>query len=211
FWTSADGQDWRRVPDGSTFANAKVADLARTADGTALVAVGLTGDAKAATGAVSWRSTDGQTWQRSPGTAALQDAVINAITAGPDGLVAVGSDLVSKRAVAWRSIDGRAWEQAPDAPSLDNFGLKIEMRDVASTGTGYLAGGHLLFGTQYPSAVTWTSHDGRRWTRAEDVPAFSQGKIQAVLAGGPGLVAAGSFGSPDFSIPTVWVSAGLSR
>ena len=74
------------------------------------------------------------------------------------------------------------------------------------TGSGYLAGGHFLFGTQYPSGAIWTSDDGLRWSRAPDVPALSQGKIQGVAAGGPGLVAVGSFGSPDFSIPTVWIS-----
>jgi hypothetical protein len=73
---------------------------------------------------------------------------------------------------------------------------------------GYVAGGHLLFGTQYPAAVVWTSPDGLVWTRANEPASFSQGKIQGIAAGGLRVVAVGSFGSPDFSIPTVWVSPG---
>jgi hypothetical protein len=131
---------------------------------------------------------------------------MNAVAAGRDAFVGVGSDVGAVRAIAWRSTDGLAWTQAPDDPGLDNFGLKIEMRDVTWTGSGYLAGGHFLFGTQYPSGAIWTSDDGLRWTRAPDVPALSQGKVQGVAAGGPGLVAVGSYGAPDFSIPTVWIS-----
>jgi hypothetical protein len=206
FWISADGRDWRRVADERAFADSRVAGLATTAEGAALVAVGAAGDAKTATGAVAWRSTDGDTWERAPDAATLRGAVMHSVAAGQGRLVAVGSDLAATRAVVWESADGLTWTQAPDDPTLDNFGLKIEMRDVSWTGSGYLAGGHRLFGTQYPSAVIWTSSDGRTWTRAADVPVLSQGKVQGVSAGGPGLVAVGSIGSPDFSIPTVWVS-----
>jgi hypothetical protein len=133
---------------------------------------------------------------------------MNSVTAGPEGIVAVGSDVSSQRAVAWRSDDGATWTQAPGAQSLENYGLRIEMRAVAWTPAGYVAGGHLLFGTQYPAAVVWTSPDGLAWTRANEPASFSQGKIHGIAAGGPGVVAVGSFGSPDFSIPTVWVSPG---
>lgn len=206
FWTSPDGRDWRRIADSTAFLDARVAGVATTADGAALVAVGASGDAKAATGAAAWRSDDGETWRRAADSTSLHGAVMNSVAAGSDMLVAVGSDLAAVRAVTWESADGLTWTQAPDAAALDNFGLKIEIRDVSKTGSGYVAGGHYLFGTQFPSAAVWTSDDGRSWTRAADVPAFSQGKIQGVAAGGPGLVAVGSFGSPDFSIPTVWVS-----
>jgi hypothetical protein len=206
FWVSDDGRTWRRVADSPGFADSRVADLT-VADGT-LVAVGAAGDVKQATAAVTWRSTDAEHWERSGADDALDEAVMNSVAAGPQGIVAVGSDVNSQRAVAWRSDDGATWTRSPDAPSLENHGLRIEMRAVAWTPAGYVAGGHLLFGTQYPTAVVWTSPDGAAWTRANEPASFSQGKIQGIAAGGPGVVAVGSFGSPDFSIPTVWVSPG---
>jgi hypothetical protein len=120
--------------------------------------------------------------------------------------VAVGSDASSTRAMVWRSSDGRTWDVAPDAPSLDNFGLKIEMHDVAWDGARFLAGGHRLFGTQFPTGLLWVSTDGLTWDRANESAALSQGRISGVAAGGPGLVAVGTYGSPDFAIPTVWLS-----
>ena len=205
FWTVDASSAWSRVPDGPAMADARVTDLAVADDG-ALIAVGVAGDAKTATGAVVWRSTDGRRWSRTGDDAALSGAVMSALTVTPTGLVAVGSNLASTKAVVWRSPDGVSWTQVPDAAALDNFGLKIEMRDVAWTPAGLVAGGHYLFGTQFPAAAVWTSPNGLDWTRAPDVAAFSQGKVQGVTAGGPGMVAVGDFGSPDFSIPTIWVS-----
>ncbi len=180
FWTSRDGETWTRVADDAGFAATRVTGLAVAPDGSRLVAVGAAGDAKAATGSVAWQSLDGETWQRAADGPVFAGTLMNAVTAGDDGFVAVGSSVAADRAAAWRSADGLTWTASEDALALDNFGLKIEMRDVAWTGSTYLAGGHFLFG--------------------------SQGKIQGVAAGGPGLLAVGSYGSPDFSIPTVWIS-----
>jgi hypothetical protein len=207
FWVSDDGRRWHRVADSESFAGSRAADLALT-DAGVLVAVGAAGDAKRSTGAVSWRATDPEHWERSAADPSLKGAVMQSVTVGPSGIVAVGNDVTSRKAVAWRSDDGTTWTRAPDAKSLDNFGHAVEMRAVAWTDAGYAAGGHRLFGTQYPSAVVWTSPDGLAWTRAPEPPSFSQGKIQGIAAGGPGVVAVGSFGSPDFSVPTVWVSPG---
>jgi hypothetical protein len=206
FWVSDDGRTWRRVADSPDFADSRAVYLA-VSEGV-LVAVGAAGDAKRSTGAVTWRATDPDRWERSPTDEVLDGAVMNAVAAGPQGFVAVGNDADSQRAVAWRSDDGMTWTRAPEASALENYGLRIEMRAVAWTPAGYVAGGHLLFGTQFPAAVVWTSPDGLIWTRAREPASFSQGKIEGIAAGGPGIVAVGSFGSPDFSIPTVWVSPG---
>ena len=134
FWrVGADGA-WQRVADGPVFDNSRVTDLAALPDGS-LVAVGVAGDAKTATGAVVWVSPDGRSWTRT-GDAALDGAVMLGVASGPAGLVAVGADLASTSAVAWTSPDGHAWMPRPGAPVLDNFGLKIEMRDVAWTPAG---------------------------------------------------------------------------
>jgi hypothetical protein len=131
---------------------------------------------------------------------------MQAVTATDDGLLAVGNDLASTRAMVFRSNDGLAWDVVPDAASLDNFGLKIEMRDVAWDGARFVAGGHRLFGTQFPTGLLWLSSDGATWERANESSALSQGRISGVAVGGPGFVAVGTYGSPDFAIPTVWLS-----
>lgn len=204
FWRSPDGGAWERIPATPAFDGARVDGLAIAPATGSLVAVGRAGDAKTATGPAAWTSHDGRTWRRS--SLATGTGVMLALASGDSELVAVGANLDSTKAVAWTSHDGVAWDVAPDAPALDNFGLKIEMRAVAWDGTRFVAGGHLLFGTQFSTAVVWTSTNGMTWSRATDVAAFSQGKIQAVSKGGPGLIAAGNFGAPDFSIPTVWIS-----
>lgn len=205
FWTSADGRTWERDADAPAFVGARVSGLAAMAGG-GLVAVGAAGDAKTATGAAAWASEDGRTWQRVADGPALAAGVMNAIAAGPAALVAVGSDLDALAAMAWTSPDGKAWMRVPSAPSLDNFGLKIEMRDVAFAAGMYVAVGHLLFGQQFSTAVIWTSPDGSTWTRANEPASFGQGKIYGVSGGGPGIVAVGTFGAPDFFVPRVWVS-----
>jgi hypothetical protein len=206
FWTSANGETWDRVADDESFEGTRVTGLAISPDGSRIVAVGAVGDAQHLTDATTWQSGDGLSWHRASDEPALHDGLMNSVTAGPDGFVAVGSDVRSVRAIAWSTSDGLTWAQAPDAPALDNFGLKVEMRDVTWTGEGFLAGGHYLFGTQFPAGALWTSPDGIAWARAPDAAALSQGKIQGVSSGDGRLVAVGSFGSPDFSIPSVWLS-----
>jgi hypothetical protein len=104
FWISADGRDWRRVADSAAFGDARVAGLATTADGAALVAVGASGDAKAATGAAAWRSTDGQTWQRAADSSSL------------DG----GGDAFRRR----RSGSARGRRQRPGRCPRDHLGVR---------------------------------------------------------------------------------------
>jgi hypothetical protein len=205
FWWSPDGRDWTLVGTDADVEASRAVAIVAAPDG-GLVAVGATGDAKNADGSAAWTSPDGQSWTR-VSSDALRDGVVRGITAAPGvGFLAVGSDASSTRAMVWRSPDGRTWEVAPDAASLDNFGLKIEMDDVAWDGTRFLAGGHRLFGTQFPTGLLWVSSDGLSWERANESAALSQGRISGVTAGGPGLVAVGTYGSPDFAIPTVWLS-----
>lgn len=204
FWISADGVAWQRIANGGGFADARVTAIAARPDG-GLLAVGIAGDAQTATGSVAWTSADGRSWTRT--ASAPTEGVMNGLTNAADlGWVAVGSNLQASRAMAWRSSDGSSWQAAPATPALDNYGLKIEMRDVAWTGTQLVAGGHRLFGQQFSTADVWLSSDGLTWTRAHEGAAFSQGRITAVCIGGRGLVAVGNFGAPDFSVPTVWES-----
>jgi hypothetical protein len=205
FWASRDGVAWTRATTIDGSADARVNSLAIAGGGGAIVAVGRTGDAQKGTGPAAWVSRDGGTWTRATGLEA-DGAQMMGVAAGDTGFVAVGVDASSTHGIAWTSRDGTSWTRAPDAAAFENYGLKIEVRAITWDGSQYVAAGHRLFGTQFGTAVVWTSPDGAAWTRANDVPSFSQGKVQAIARGGPGLIAGGNFGAPDFSVPTVWIS-----
>jgi len=208
FWRSMDGRTWARVPDVPAFGDGRVTAIATLGD--RLIAVGATGTYHDPTGGVAWTSRDGTTWERAPVSADLSAGVPWSVTAGGPGLVAVGANPDERKAMAWTSLDGTTWTRAPDAQALDNYGLKIRMQDVAVVGDEIIAGGHMLFGQQFSSAVIWHSRDGITWQRTPDYPGFSAGVITGVVAGGPGAVAVGTVGAPDFFIPTAWISPARS-
>lgn len=203
FWISKDAETWQRLPDQPDFGDGRIEDLAVGRQG--VVAVGYEGEYRQAREGAIWTSAEGLAWQRVTDPS-LADGHVRGVTAYDDGFVAVGSRLDDRAARAWLSEDGRTWVAAPDDPALDNLGSKILMQDVTAIGDQLIAGGHLLAGTQYPTAVMWRSADGLTWQRAPDVPAFGQGLVEGIASGGPGVVAVGTYGSPDLFIPTVWIS-----
>jgi hypothetical protein len=203
FWSSTDGVEWALERDPVDAAATRVEGLAAGAG--RLVAVGVTLDGSAVSGGAAWTSADARTWGR---VASPEPAFgpIHGVAAARDGFIAVGTDVAGTKAIVWTSPDGLGWKAAPDADALDNHGLQIEMRDIAAVGQGYVAVGHLLFGTQYPSGVIWSSPNGTTWTRAPDSPVLQQAKLFGVAANDHQAAVVGTFGSPDFAIPTVWVS-----
>lgn len=205
FWTSVDGAAWTRGADGPGFSDGRAASIAAGPGG--YVAVGTTGAVGRATGSAVWRSTDGTAWERIHAGDALAAGAMASVTAGGPGYVAVGASLDATNAMVWLSPDGATWTVAPDQDSLTYHGLKIGMDDVVAGPDGRLVGvGHFLFGTQYGQGATWTSADGRTWTRAPDLAAFGQGEPVSVIADGTGYLAVGTVGAPDNFIPTVWLS-----
>ncbi len=168
-------------------------------------------------GPAVWRSIDGQTWERAhidlgPGIIDRFNQPVAAITADPRGYVMVGyahtlagDGSTGARAAAWTSPDGIDWTRATDSDDMD-VGLCVDtgeepscggMLDVAATPTGYVAVGHALNGNagQHRPAA-WTSPDGLTWTLASNGLDFD-GRLSAVTAGGPGLVAVGTICQPD--------------
>ena len=220
-WHSPDGLRWSQVSMGGPRSESAEA-VARRGD--RLVAVGAGGTGQAA-GAAAWYSDDrGRTWQR----AAIQGpGYANAVTATPNGFVAVGS------AAAWTSPDGTQWTRVavqPEWHMLDvalgpeglvavgaqgnvwassdgsrwrkGLGAGSELRDVLplSDGTWLLSGTHV-----------WTSDDGRAWVKSTD-PAFDADLLIRGLAevGDGRVVAVGSVftttgGDDSDSEPAVWV------
>jgi hypothetical protein len=206
FWTSADGRDWQPVPDDPTaFANAEVRAITKFDDG--FVAVGVVGTAQEPSAAVAWTSVDGRAWTRVDDPS-FADGIAVAVVAAPfGGLVAVGSDMERREAVAWTSADGRHWTRAPNEESREWPGGFVWMTDVVAIDDTVIAVGDYQ-GLQRGTATSWVSHDGIRWEKARSAPVQEQGEFYAVVRGGPGAIAVGSFGAPDSYVPTVWLSPG---
>ena len=157
-WTSADGIDWRRVPDAPVLAQGAMASVA--AGGPGYVAVGSALDSKAA---LVWLSADGRTWELAP----AQDSLVYHglgitmadVVAGPDRLVAVGHFLFGQQfgqGTAWTSPDGQTWTRMPDQAS---FG-QGEPQAVIPDGAGYVATGTVGAPDNYIPTV-WLSPSDR--------------------------------------------------
>jgi hypothetical protein len=85
----------------------------------------------------------------------------------------------------------------------------IQINDVTEGGPGLVAVGNVFFDFDVPyQAAIWHSADGTTWSRVpHDEDLFGDALINAVVAGGPGLVAVGNAGSLDEdSAAAVWVS-----
>ncbi len=101
-----------------------------------------------------------------------------AVTAGPGGFVAVGSndDVFHYVGRIWRSPDGRAWSLV-EMPMLDG----LELVDVAASNSTYVAIGTDSSSPNDPVTEILASPDGRDWTGVETV----EGAWAATVAAGP--------------------------
>ena len=113
--------------------------------------------------AVAWTSTDGLRWKQVPDQAAFDHLCARAVTGGPSGFVAVGSDchsLNASSAVVITSTDGLRWRRAPGQSA---FAGNAAITSVIRGGPGYIAaGGHRPSGGRWRTAI-WTSEDGKKW------------------------------------------------
>jgi hypothetical protein len=152
-----------------------------------LVAVGVAWPGS--NGAV-WTSVDGTSWTRVPHNEAVfggENVVgIASVTAGRDGLVAVGSSqsleppetcpssgtltdgVCGEHIVVWTSPDGLRWERVPHSSEL--FGsdaVSTRAGGVAARDDGYvLVGVRTLGDAKY--GTIWTSQDGTNWTQSAE-------------------------------------------
>lgn len=110
-------------------------------------------------------------------------ATIQSIAVGEPGLVAVGN--ANDVTAAWTSQDGESWERA-DGP--DSAGVLL---DVTRTPSGLIAVGH-NFEDDGDTAHVWSSVDGVEWDQLTGISVFDGAWLDAVIAGGPGLVALGT-------------------
>ncbi|HEX5826171.1 MAG TPA: zf-HC2 domain-containing protein [Candidatus Limnocylindrales bacterium] len=220
-WFSPDGASWERIPLGGE-STTRVNAVAF--DGRRFVIVGedrsALSDAKLATAtarAAVWTSEDGRTWNPVPGAEVLdvggfvdtlEDPWMGGmadVTAGPGGLVAVGSvcehgmDASGGRplgceAAVWRSLDGRSWERAVGVTEDQAL-----INAVATSEDGYIAVGTSLCGRGTCPGLVLTSPDAETWTTRS----FPQpGEIGSVTSIGDRIFATTPFGEVQ-----LWTSA----
>jgi len=201
-WTSVDGDTWSRVPhDEEVFGAAWINSV--TVGGPGLVAVGGTEGYWTDGDAVVWTSVDGITWSRVPHDetvfGGVDSQVINDVTVGGPGLVAVGQDggigpwdhNADTNAAVWTSVDGINWSRVPHDETVFGTGGNPSMLGVTVGGPGLVAVGADYHPSGLAETPVWTSPDGITWTRVPDDEAV-RGSMTGVTAGGSGLVAVGA-------------------
>jgi hypothetical protein len=160
--------------------------------------------------AAAWWSAGLAGWQRATvGTQGAHNGAqqMRAVTAGPHGFVAVGSD--GNAAAAWTSPDGQAWTQQ-NVP-LPYGATRAVLTRVASNGRTVVAVGTALTtaGQQLPFAAS-SADGGRTWTEAA-LPVPAGRAFVTALTGtgtGGGFLATGTFGNTSGHLDVVvWTSA----
>jgi len=198
-WTSSNGTDWQRVSLSAEIGAAYLGDVA--ASGDVLVAVGTSNGSQPGPPAI-FVSLDAQTWTRADVPSV--PVSLSSVTAGPEGIVAVGSSLDESSgqpaSVVLTSPDGASWSTV----SSDRFARAVA-EDILVSADGYVMAGRLQRG-DVGIAAAWHSVDGRRWVRVVPGP---EGVMRAVVTTDDGrLVAVGQFTTDERSAPGVWMSPG---
>jgi len=204
---------WRRIEltseieRASWFGGVLVNDV--VAGGPGLIAVGAEFIGEGLARAAVWTSEDGSDWVRVPHDDAMFRGsgadVMNAVTTGGPGFVAVGTQSAEDpfdandggNAVAWTSPDGLAWTRIAGAREVFGGSGVQSLRDVAPGGPGLVAVGSDGF-----DAAIWVSEDGTTWRRI-DGPDFGR-DLAAVTTLGDDIVVVGQ---RDDDTPAVWTSA----
>jgi len=196
-WTSRNGTGWERVSLSAEIGAAYLRDI--TASGAVLVAVGASDRSQPGPPAI-FVSLDAQVWTRADVPSV--PVSLSSVTAGPEGIVAVGSSLdeVSGQpvSVVLTSPDGASWSTV----SSDRFARAVAEDIVVGT-DGYVMAGRLQRG-DVGIAAAWHSMDGRTWLRVVPGP---EGVMRAVVMTDDGrLVAVGQFTDDERTVPGVWLS-----
>ena len=189
--TSADGIDWRSLPDSTLPATFWLNDLRGI--GTGYVGVGRQVTSGTHPDAASLWSADGRHWSRTPtllpipGPASDAGSTVVSLVAGRDGVVAVGRDVAGRGALLWwQSSDGRRWASLPTFQPLGPTTCSGEGCGVQPNGT-LVGDGHRMVALRGGAdAAAWTSTDGLTWRRvhlAGDLPG-EQATKAVLLPGG---------------------------
>lgn len=190
---------WRSVTGLPAANGGALEDVA--VDGSTFVAVG--NGSYRGPGLV-WTSTDGSSWLSGPNAAVLATVPLQAVVAGPAGLVALGNDCSGtgeclNNAEAFLSIDGSAWKAGGPMSVRGDEGVAHALW----TGSLFLAVGRDDIGDEDAGGI-WTSVDGVSWTQNPQIYLFADSVIAGVAMTRAGLVAVG--GTPNGDRAIVWTS-----
>jgi hypothetical protein len=184
-WVSPDGTTWSRIIDDEVLGG-RFHEFMQSVVATDSGLIGVGGDGR---DALVWTSADGTSWSRvEPVGDEFTGFVMNDIAEGGPGFVAVGTiggeqaeDLV--KGAVWVSADGMSWERI--AFDEEAFGLS-QLEHVVNSPNGLVSFGFTC-SEESCGPLTWTSTDGRAWTRrTPSLPAESW--IGRPTVGGQGLV-----------------------
>ena len=155
----------------------------------------------------SWTSDDGgRTWALQP-IADTEFTFPVAMAVGADGdLVAVGRS--GSVPLAWTSADGTAWEPHRVATTGDGSVPERMTAVAAAPDGGFVAGGSVGPELFERHARFWRSADGVEWEPvADDVDAFADAEVRAIIRFGDEYVATGVTGSvQDITGSVSWTS-----
>jgi len=183
-----------------------------------------------------WHTSDGLDWERLDGIAPMASTTDEllagrAVAVGPNRVVMIGAAFHLSRlgdgddGAVWWSDDGRRWTRAATSPAHLGGPGDQELRAVAPTADGFVAGGSDAASSRGGSsrgdssggaggsggsaaaeqtAAIWWSGDGISWHRAAGLPAAEgrQATVTALASGGGRRWAAGVVGGA----PRLWSS-----
>ena len=178
------GPRWQRAVPADTGRGFQLHDV--IAGGPGFIAVGGAQPRRegADPRALIWLSEDGREWQAAPLFGDAGIGVVEAITATPDGFLAVGSGCCPDRAAVWRSADGFVWERVADSEALAD----ATMVDVVDSDSGLVAVGCPAT-LECTGGRVWQSSDGgTTWEVAADMTMIPFSVAQTA----DGLVVAGT-------------------
>jgi hypothetical protein len=154
--------------------------------------------------AVVWYSPDGSTWESIDNAYGFADSTIRQVVPFSGGLLAVGTAQTTDNACKdptlicnpvypirmWLSSDGRTWKMLA-ASWIKAFG-RSQIDLVAAGPSGLVVFGEQVPPTGDPTAMVWTSSDGKAWKKATQFGSAFRTDTMLDLEGGPsGYVAVG--------------------
>ncbi len=185
-WTSVEAESWKRATDLPAPEASSIAAAVARPDGT-VVAVGESGGV----GAV-WKGLHGADWTLTPLPAPAAKATerLTAVVATSDAYMAGGyveSATAVRSASLWRSLDGATWTRS----SIDLPTGSSQVTGIAAVDSERLVAVGIAGDERRGTSAVWLSSDGGATWSSVTSPAFALGRMLAITAGGPGLVAVG--------------------
>lgn len=197
-WTSPNGVKWTEHPLPSNCIGGAIA-----ATRTVLVVVSTAGIC---------RSSDGAGWTRVIDTPRIPygtGGIVDVIAGGAGFILTMAySTSTTVNVKVWHSVDGLHWKSAGRPAAFSN----IDAKAVAAGPRGIvILGQRYITGSGYDTTfMPLRSRDGMTWARGVPQRAFEPSSLDlneaAMISGGPGYIAAGSYQPRSRTGAAVWTS-----